>query len=1062
MVLHAALATLLHRLGAGSDIAVGTPVAGRTDDALNGLIGFFVNTLVLRTDLAGDPSFAELLSRVRETDLGAYAHQETPLDRLVEVLNPVRSPDRHPLFQVMLALGTSPADQRWGLELTAKTVPVHTGTEKFDFTVNLTTAEDELTGYVEYATDLFDAETATSFAERLTRILRSAVADPEQPVSRFTILGEAERNRIVHEWNATEAEISPLSLPEMIQRQVRETPDAVAMVYEGITLTYADLNRRANQLARMLRSLGVRPERTVGIHLPRNADQVVGLLAVLKAGGAFVPLDANWPAQRISDIAANAGLTAILSQDDLADTLPTLPIPVVNVDSVDCSAESTENLRISAGADNLAYVIYTSGSTGTPKGAMIPHRAISNRLPWQVDLLGLTPADAVLYKAPLTFDISVNEVFLPLVSGARLVVAAPGGERDTSYLLTLISSQKVTFIYLVSTMLELLLERPDIDEGARSLRHVWCGGEVLTPQLYERFRQHIDATMYHGYGPAETTIGVSCQVYRGQDPAHGITIGHPNPNNQVYVLDEHLNPVPIGVPGQLYIGGVQLARGFLGDPRRTAEAFAPDPFSGRRGARLYATGDLGRLKRDGAIEFLGRADNQVKIRGMRLELEEIDAVLARHPKIRQAVVLARKDASGTPSLSAYCIPEKDVTAEELRQWLSTQLPDYMVPAEYTMLAAFPLMVSGKVDRKALEAIQPAATQHSTVDDWIPPQPGMQRVVADIWSTVLGAPRIGARDNFFDLGGHSLLLTRAQTALQRELGHGIPIVDLFTHATVETLAAYLEGERTSIGHALDVLLPLRPEGIRPAVFCVHPASGLAWPFAGMRQHIAPEYPLYGIQARGLHGEPGAAATSVDEMAGEYVRQIRSVQPEGPYRLLGWSFGGVVAHAMATLLQSAGQRVDLLGMLDSYPAYPWDKLASDHEQQALRSLLYMSHYDLNTLPEGPLDRRTVLGIVAEQGGVLSELDEATITAVMETFVRSAPLQQQAKHAVFQGDLLFFTATVNQIDSALSHKDWLPHVRGKIENIDIACEHKDMLQAGPTAIIGKAINARLRRLE
>ncbi|KAA9158725.1 amino acid adenylation domain-containing protein [Amycolatopsis acidicola] len=1053
MVLHAAFAALLTRLGAGTDIPIGTPVAARTDAALHDLVGFFVNTLVLRTDTSGDPAFTELLARVAETDLAAYAHQETPFDRVVEACNPVRTPDRHPLFQVMLSFGTARGEQQWTPDLTADPRPVHTGTEKFDLTLNLAEGEAGIAGALEYATDLFDERTVRRFSDQFLRVLRGFAEDPGRRLSTVDVLGDEERELIVHTWNDTGAPITPRTLPEMIEDQVRKTPEAVAVVFEGGELTYAELNTRANRLARHLMELGVGPERTVGIHLPRSAHQVVGLLAVLKAGGAFVPLESAWPADRITGIATGADLAAIVSDSEVSASLPELGRPVVEVDRVELDGYPGEDLPRQAGMDNLAYVIYTSGSTGAPKGAMIEHLPVSNRLPWQVGLLGLKHDDAVLYKAPLSFDISVNEIFLPLVSGARLVVAVQGGERDVSYLLDLIAEQRVSFVYLVSTMLELMLERDEVVDAGRSLRHVWCGGEVLTPQLYRRFTERIDATMYHGYGPAEATIGVTCQVYRGQDPSQGITIGRPNPNNSVYILDAAGNPVPIGVAGQLHIGGVQLARGYLGDPERTAEKFIPDPFSGKPGARLYATGDLARYRPDGNIEFLGRIDNQVKIHGMRLEPEEIEATLARHPGVRQAVVVVR---SG--ELAAYCIGEGEaVEPEEVRQWLGTQLPAHMVPAALVFLDEYPLMPSGKVDRKALPDI---AVQPRRADEHVAPRTEAEKLIASIWSDTLGVPDIGVRDNFFDLGGHSLVLARVQTALQRELGHGVPMLDLFLKPTVETLAAHLASESATTGkNALGMLLPFRTEGTRPPVFCLHPASGLGWPFAGLRKHLDTDTPVYALQARGLD-ESRPVASSMEEMAAEYLTRVREIQPHGPYRLVGWSFGGVVAHTMATLLQDAGEEVGLLAMLDSYPAYPWEKLADDHEQQALRSLLYMSHYDLETLPEGPLDRETVQRVVADQGGVLSELDSSSITAVMNTFVNSAPLQQSVRHRVFRGDLFFFTATVNPVDPALSAKDWAPYIAGEIENVDIACEHKDMCQTGPLALIGRALEKRLAR--
>jgi nonribosomal peptide synthetase DhbF len=1066
MVLHAALAVLLTRLGAGTDLPVGAPVSGRSHETLHDLVGFFVNTVVLRVQTDGDPTVAELLDRVRTADLAAYAHQEIPFDRVVEALNPARAPDRHPLFQVMLSLG---ADRDAGdvtfPGVATRATPVPTGTSKFDVTVHLAgTADGGLGGYLEYAEDLFEHDGAETLAARLLRVLRSVVADPGARLHDLDVLHPAERRALVHGRNDTAAPVSPLSAVAMIEEQVRRDPDAPAVVFEGLALSYGELDRRAHVLARRLAALGVGPETTVGVHVERGVELVVGLYAVLKAGGAFVPLDRTSPPGRLQGLARTAGLVAVLGQPDSAATFAGTGIPVLDLldpDQFDDDADADEDTSgVPVAPDGLAYVIYTSGSTGEPKGAMIRHEALSNRLPWQLELLSLGPDDAVLFKAPLSFDISVNEILLPLVAGARLVVATPGGEKDVTYLLGLIAEQRVTFVYLVSTMLDLMLAREGVATAARSVRHVWCGGEVLTPELHRRFTESLDATMYHGYGPAETTIGVTCRVFRDRGE-RGVTIGRPNPNSRVHVLDEAMNPVPVGVPGELYIGGVPLGRGYVGDPVRTAERFVPDPVSGRRGERLYATGDLARLAPDGDIEFIGRVDNQIKIRGMRVELEEIEAVLGRHPAVRQAVVVHDPTAE---TLAAHVTVDPvagHVGADELRDFSGAHLPAHMVPTRHTVVPHFPLMPSGKVDRKALLAAAPApAPRRASADGEL--APGLETTLARVWRDALGGTEPGPDDNFFDLGGNSLLLARIQTDLQRVLGHAVAMLDLFGRPTVRSLAAHLAaGQRAGGPEALRMLLPLRTEGAAPPLFCVHPASGLGWPFAGLRQHL-PDVPLYAVQARGLdRPERTPVAATLEEMAAEYVAALREIRPHGPYRLAGWSFGGVVAHTAAVMLQDQGETVDLLAMLDSYPAYPWEKLARDHEQQALRSLLYMSHYDLATLPDGELTRADVTALVAEQGGVLADLPSGTVDTVIDTFVNSAVLQHGARHGAYDGDLLFFTATVNQVDATLSHRDWGPYVSGTVRNHDVACEHKDMTLSGPLAVVGRALRAALDRL-
>ena len=738
MVAHASLAALLSRLGAGTDLVVGVPVAGRDDPALRDLIGFFVNTLALRTDASGDPTFRELLDRVRDADLAAYAHADVPFEQVVDAVNPRRSAGRHPLFQIMLSYQE---DQNAEFTLPGLEPSIEatvTDTAKFDLTVLL--GERPGAGIeilVKYATDLFDHDTVAELTERWTRLLAAALVEPDVPISRLELLSAPERRRIVVDWNDTAIEPPATNLVELLTDAFARTPGAVAIVSGDTELTYAELDARSERLARRLRDLGAGPETLVGVCLRRCPDLVIAMVAVLRAGGVFVPIDPGWPPHRISQLAT--GLTLI---HDATAGLFGAEHAVLDLDTDDVEP-GEHDLVTTVDGERAAYVIYTSGSTGTPKGAVIRHAAIAARLPWQNDLLGLGATDAVLFKAPVSFDISINEIFLPLVAGARLVVAEPGGERDIEYLLRLIERQRVSFVYLVSTMLDLLLALPGVRTAATSLRHVWCGGEVLTPDLFARFRSTLPtSTMYHGYGPAEATIGVTCEIYRGDAARRTTTIGRPNPNTRVYVLDGALNPVPVGVPGEIYLGGLPLARGYLGEPERTAERFVADPF-GPAGGRLYRTGDLARYRADGLIEFLGRADNQVKVRGMRVELEEIESVLTEHESVRQAVVVV-----GKTGLAGYCVARAD--SDTLRAWLATRVPDHLVPATITVLDALPMLPSGKIDRAALP--EPVIV----VAQGRPPENDRERLLCDLFADLLGREDIDADQGFFALGGDSIM------------------------------------------------------------------------------------------------------------------------------------------------------------------------------------------------------------------------------------------------------------------------------------------------------------------
>ncbi|KUM73486.1 non-ribosomal peptide synthetase [Streptomyces curacoi] len=792
MALQAALAVLLRRLGAGDDIPLGTPVAGRGDAALDDLVGLFVNTLVLRTDVSGDPTFRTVLARVRETDVDAYAHQELPFERLVDALAPARSMGRHPLFQVMLAHQQAPQEERDFAGLALSELRVDFYTAKTDLAFHLFERADGggITGSLVFSRDLYDDDTAEAMVERFVRLVGDLATRPDLPVALADVLTPRERALMLGEWNDTAHPMPATTLTALVEEQAASTPDLPAVEYGiegGTTLTYGELNARANALARQLGSLGVGPERCVGIHLERSVEMVVGLLAVLKAGGAFVPLEPSWPARRIAEVCRSAALTAVLGKPGDATVFGEDAPPFLEV-GLD-GPEDPDNPAVPVDPEGLAYVIYTSGSTGVPKGAMIRHRAIAHRLLWQRELLGFGTGDAALFKAPLGFDISINEIFLPLVNGGRVVIAEPGGERDVDYLLDTVERHRVTFTYLVSSMLDLLLELDGFARRARSLKHVWCGGEVLTPELFARFRAASPAVMYHGYGPAEATIGVSHVVYRTGAIRSAVSIGRPNGNTRLYVLDDRLQPVPVGVPGELYAGGVYLGRGYVNDPRRTADHWVADPF-GPPGERLYRTGDLVRWQRDGTLEFLGRADNQVKIRGMRVELEEIEAILEQHPGVRRGVVTIREDAPGVKQLAGYYLAAHALG--DLHGWLRERLPEHMVPRTLTALDAFPLLPSGKVDRGSLPAPETATSSAPTRV----PANERERRLCELFASVLGLGRVDVDDNFFELGGDSIVSIRLVT-LARKAGIALRPRQVFQTPTPAGLAASAERTDTAL-------------------------------------------------------------------------------------------------------------------------------------------------------------------------------------------------------------------------------------------------------------------------
>jgi amino acid adenylation domain-containing protein len=695
MTLLAAFKTLLFRYTGQDDVVVGSPIAGRTRAEIEGLIGFFVNSLVLRTDLSGDPPFREALGRVREVALGAYAHQDLPFERLVEELQPARDLSRNPLFQVTFQLLNTPSAPRPTADPDVPPLDVQRGTSIFDVAFTLWEGPQGLTGGLEYDTDLFDAGTIERMAGHIETLLAGAVADPNQRLSELPLLTDRERHQLLVTWNATAVDHpDDRCVHELFEAQAAATPGAVSVLGDGLEVSYAELNGRANQLARRLRRLGVEPGVLVGICLERSVEMVVALLGVLKSGGAYVPLDPYYPTRRLATMLEDSQAPVLLTQRRLLAGLPAPGAQTLCLDTEwhGVASESVENLASTATADDLAYVIYTSGSTGQPKGVMIPHRALTNHMLWMRLTFPLTETDAVVQRTPFSFDASVWEFYAPLLAGARLVLPRAERRQDTAELVRAMALHGVTTLQLVPSLLRTLLEEPGLEACTR-LSRVFCGGEALPVELQERFYVRLPATLHNLYGPTEATIDATFFVGRSDARRRTVPIGRPIANTWIYLLDRRLQPVPIGIPGELYIGGQGLARGYLNQPALTAERFIPDPFSAAPGARLYKTGDLARYGPDGNIEFLGRIDHQVKVRGFRIELDEVEAVLSRHPGVREAAVLAREDVPGDQRLLAYVVQDPAYQGsgeqlgatwsdEQVAQWRTLYDETYSQAAEH--------------------------------------------------------------------------------------------------------------------------------------------------------------------------------------------------------------------------------------------------------------------------------------------------------------------------------------------------------------------------------------------
>ncbi|MFF7209724.1 non-ribosomal peptide synthase/polyketide synthase [Streptomyces sp. NPDC008238] len=816
MVSQAAVATLLHRLGAGDDIPLGAPVSGRADERLEDLVGFFVNSLVLRTDLSGDPGFAELLRRVRAADLAAYEHQDLPFERLVEALNPGRSLSRHPLFQVMVVHLAERAGTPALPGLTVRPEPVAQDTAKFDLSFDFVEQGEGngIQGWIEYSADLFDRPTAELLARRMERLLEQVAAEPGRPVGHLDVLGDAERARVLTEWNATGRAVPGLTLPELFRAQAAATPSADALVVEDAVVTYAELDARVERLAHVLAGAGVGPESTVAVALPRSAALVVTLLAVHRAGGAYLPLDTGYPAERLAFILGDARPACVVTTDGVV--LPGTGVPRLTVDADGAPAADAPTGPLPQAHDprHPAYVIYTSGSTGRPKGVVVPQEGIVNRLLWMQDAYGLTPGDRVLQKTPAGFDVSVWEFFWPLVTGAALVVARPEGHKDPAYLAGLIQRAGVTTAHFVPSMLRAFLDEP-ATAGCTGLRRVICSGEALPAPLAARFHEVLGTAGLHNlYGPTEASVDVTAhQVVPG---AGSVPIGRPVWNTRTLVLDASLRPVAPGVPGELYLAGVQLARGYLGRSALTSERFVADPY-GEPGSRMYRTGDLARWTRDGELEYLGRVDDQVKLRGFRVEPGEIEAVLTRHPAVASATVVPRDER-----LVAYVVPApgQEPGAAALRAAAAAALPEHMVPAAFVVLDALPLTPNGKLDRAALPAPDFAAHVTATA-----PRTPREERMCELVAAVLGLERVGADDDFFTLGGDSIV---AMQLVVRARAAGLTITprDVFRHKTPAGLAA-VATDTVHQGGDTDTGAELLP-GLTDAERAELPGAGTAEP------------------------------------------------------------------------------------------------------------------------------------------------------------------------------------------------------------------------------------------
>ncbi|MFE6162612.1 amino acid adenylation domain-containing protein [Streptomyces sp. NPDC056486] len=809
MGLLAGFSAVLGRWAGQPDVVVGTPVAGRTRTELEPLVGFFVNTLALRVDVGGGASFREVVRRARQTALDGFAHQEVPFERVVQELGVERGSSHPPVAQVMLALRNVPMNPPTLGDLNVEVVELPRPVAQLDLSVELApTPEGGLTGALEFSSELYDRATARRLAAGVVALLDAAVEDPEAPVAHLDTVGTQERAQLRTFGGRDIEPFAPALLHELIERRVDADPAAVAVCGDGSgdnwSYSYGELDERANRVAWWLRARGVGAESLVGVCLERGHDLVPVLLGVLKAGAAYLPLDPSYPADRIGQLVADGRPALVLTSAGadavLAGMAATDADIVVRVEDIadDLAQQPATRPAVPLHPLNGLCMLYTSGSTGRPKGTLLHHHALTNRLRGMVDQYRFHAGDRVLHKSPLGFDPHLWECFVPLMTGARVVMAAPGGHRDPGYLLDLCERARITCADVVPSMLRALLGHGGLDARAAGLRLMLCGGEELPPDLAAEFVRRLPGAELHNmYGPSETTIDATTHHLTAPVPEGRVSIGRPVPGSRVYILDAALHEQPVGVPGELCVGGVPLARGYHARPGLTADRFVPSPFE--EGERLYRTGDLARWRHDGTVEYLGRLDNQIKIRGQRIEPAEVEAALLDHPAVDQALVTTEPGADGAAQLVAHLTGTGALDAAELRGFLAERLPAAMLPGSLVRLDAFPLLANGKVDLKALPTAP--GERLVTVTAYEPPRDALEEVLAGIWADVLKAERVGAQDDFYDLGGHSLLATQVVSRITAMLRVEVPLRAFVGVSTVRRLAAVVR--QTARGEGLDV-------------------------------------------------------------------------------------------------------------------------------------------------------------------------------------------------------------------------------------------------------------------
>jgi surfactin family lipopeptide synthetase A len=1088
MTLFAAFDILLYRYTGSEDLVVGVPIANRNRPELAGLIGFFVNTLALRTDVAGNPSFLELLARVKKVAVGAYEYQDFPFDVLVDKLQPQRDLSYSPIFQVMFAFEEDVAPRQIELRnLIASPYSFESQTAQFDLTLLLEKTAAGLVGTWNYNTDLFDARTIERMANHFQMLLEGIVTNPEQSITTLTMLTAAERDRLLVTSNNTQTDYPrDRSIHQIFEQQVELNPDRIAIVFEPsqptapideeilpaepISLTYRQLNDRANQLAHHLKTLGVTTDVCVGISVQRSVEMLVGILGILKAGGAYVPLDPTYPHERLHAIVAETQLSVILTQQLLLDSplerlrqrLPPRQAQIVVLDAAEpmWARQSTDNLASNSGSMNLAYVMYTSGSTGQAKGVSVIHRGVV-RLVKVTDYASFTANDVSIHLAPISFDASTLEIWSALLNGGKLVIFPPH-QLTLAELGQIINRHQVSTMWLTAGLFHEIVDRQI--EILAPLRQLLAGGDVLSPLHVQKFLDRFPTCqLINGYGPTENTVFTTCyRVTAPLLPGTSIPIGRPIANTQVYILDEYHQPVPDGVAGELYTGGDGITRGYFNRPELTAAKFIPDPFNRDPAARLYRTGDLARYRPDGNIEFLGRIDHQVKINGFRIELGEIETVLSQHPEIAQITVIVREDRPGDKRLVAYYVatdPNLPPTVDRLRDFIAHKVPSFMVPGVFVRLAALPMTANSKIDRRSLPV--PDSLLSERKDTFVAPRNETEIQLAEIWRKALGLNSISMRDNFFELGGNSLIAVRLFADIEKIWGRNLPLATLFQAQTIEVLATIMH--QKALVAPWSSLVPIQPKGDKPPLFCIHPIGGNVLEYYPLANYLGDERPIYGLQSQGLDGKQ-QPFDRVEKMASHYVNYMLAIQPEGAYSLLGYSFGGLIAFEIAQQLHDRGKQVTFLGLVDlNSPNLKKERPSLTKSIEIhLRNLWQLPNKARGKYIKDRIDYRfndfDYREFMIENLSEVSPINQQLIDVLDANFQASENYTAKP----YAGDISLFRCQVQTLDYSLSPDlGWGELADGNLKIYDIPSIHYEILREPGIQFIAEKIKSCLEKI-